>query len=88
MANLKSSIKSIRKDKKRRARNTAVSSAVKSAIKKALAAIEAKTKEAEALVRQAVSVVDKAVENGIVHKNTAARKKSRLLKKFNASLKK
>ncbi len=88
MANIKSSIKRIRKDKKRRTRNKEAASAVKTALSKANQAVLSKAKEAAELVRSAVSIIDKAVERGIYHKNTAARKKSRLLKKLNAALKK
>ena len=87
MANLKASIKSARQDKRRRLRNQSAKSEIKTVFVKAEKAIQAKSKEARALVLQAISIVDKAAERTIVHKNMAARKKSRLLKKYNMAFK-
>ena len=79
MANIKSSKKRVLIAERNRERNVAAKSAIKTAIKKALVAAQAKDAEA---VSSALSVVyklcDKAVGKGILHKNTAARKKSRL----------
>ncbi len=80
----KSGIKRARQSKKRRARNIAAKKTVKTALKAAERAIKAKTAEARDLVKKAVSAIDKAVERGILHKNKAARSKSRLTKKLNA----
>ena len=80
---LKSGIKRVRQSKKRQARNVAVKKAIKIALKAAEKAIAAKTAEAKALASKAVSVIDKAVERGVIHINKAARKKSRLLVKLN-----
>ncbi len=85
MANIKSAIKRIRQTKKRTLRNEAARSAIKTAFKKANAAVAARAAEAKELVLNAVSIIDKAVARGIVHRNTSARKKSRLLKKLNLS---
>ena len=85
MANIKSAIKRIRQSKKRALRNEAAKSAIKTAFKKATAAVAAKSADAKELVLNALSIIDKAVARGIVHRNTSARKKSRLLKKFNLS---
>ncbi len=53
-------------------------------VKKALALIEAgKLEEAEEMVRLAVSALDRAWERGVLHKNTVARKKSRLMRRLN-----
>ncbi len=53
-------------------------------VKKALALIEAgKLDEAEEMVRRAVSALDRAWERGVLHKNTVARKKSRLMRRLN-----
>lgn len=76
MAQIKASIKSIRQDIKVTAANSAVKSEIRTAIKKAVAAKGAEH-EAEAL-RSAISVIDSAARKGIIHKNNAARKKSRL----------
>ncbi len=79
LANIKSAKKRILVSQKRADRNKAIRSKVKTAIKKVDAAIEAKNKAAasDALVK-AVSEIDRATRKGIYHKNTAARKVSRL----------
>jgi len=88
MANIKAAIKYIRKSRKNRIRNTAVKGNIKKLIKQALKLISSKDKGSADAVKKAISAVDKAAENGILHKNTAARKKSRLMKKLNAISKK
>lgn len=79
LANIKSAKKRILVSQKRADRNKAIRSKVKTAIKKVDAAIEAKDKSAasDALIK-AVSEIDRATRKGIYHKNTAARKVSRL----------
>ena len=87
MANTKSSKKDLRRSAQRRVRNVAVKSALKTYVKKARASIaaaapsapETTTTAAEAL-RTAMKALDKAAQNGIIHKNQAARRKSRLAK--------
>jgi len=88
MANIKAAIKYIRKSAKNRARNIAVKGNIKKLFKQALKLISSKDKGAAEAVKMAASAVDKASENGILHRNTAARKKSRLMKKLNAISKK
>ena len=85
MANIKSAKKRILVSRKRADRNKSVRSRVKTAVKKVDAAIESgdKTAATEAL-RAAVSELDKATKKGIYHKNTTARKVSRLTKAVNA----
>ncbi len=85
MANIKSAKKRILVSRKRADRNKSVRSRIKTAVKKVEAAIEAGDKAAatEAL-RAAVSELDKATKKGIYHKNTTARKVSRLTKAVNA----
>ncbi len=85
MANIKSAKKRILVSKKRADRNKSVRSRIKTAEKKVVVAIEAGDKAAatEAL-RNAVSELDKATKKGIYHKNTTARKVSRLTKAVNA----
>ncbi len=87
MANIKAAIKYIRKSRKNRIRNLAVKKNIKDLLKNAKKAIAAKAKDAKDKVAAAVSAIDKAAENGRMHKNTAARKKSRLIAKLNASAK-
>ncbi len=80
----KSGIKRVRQSKKRRARNIAAKKVVKTALKAAERAIKAKSADAKDLVKKAISAIDKTVERGILHKNKAARVKSRLTKKLKA----
>lgn len=79
MANIKSAKKRILVSEKRAERNKSVRSRVKTAIKKVDAAIAAKDKTAaQAALKNAISELDKATRKGIFHKNTCARKVSRL----------
>ncbi|KPL76007.1 30S ribosomal protein S20 [Ornatilinea apprima] len=85
MANIKSAIKRNKQNEKKRVRNRVYRGTARTFIKKARLAIEAGEKEtAEALVRQAVSALDKAAEKGVLHKNNASRRKSRLMKQLAA----
>ena len=79
MANIKSAKKRVLISEANRLRNTAFKSSIKTAMKKALelGASEDKTAAAAALSK-AYQLCDKAVSKGILHKKTAARKKSRL----------
>ncbi len=84
MPNIKSSVRSVKTDAERRARNFSVKTAVKSSSRKVLEAVEAgKVEEAKTLLTEASSIIDKAVAKGVIHKNAAARKKSRLTRKLN-----
>jgi small subunit ribosomal protein S20 len=81
MANIKSQKKRNLQNEKRRQRNVAVKSSLKTSTKKvheAVAAGDAET--AVALQREASRALDKAASKGVLHKRTAARKKSRLAK--------
>jgi small subunit ribosomal protein S20 len=79
LANIKSAKKRILVTEKRTAKNKSVRSKVKTAIKKVDAAIAANDKTAaEAALKVAVSELDKATKKGIYHKNTTARKVSRM----------
>ena len=80
MANIKSQIKRNRQNEKARLRNKAVRSELKTRTKSALNAAGTEN-ETEAL-RQAVKRIDKAAAKGVIHKNAAARKKSRLAKRI------
>lgn len=81
MANLKSSKKDLRRNAKKRTRNQSVKSALKTYVKKARVASAGTDAAAstEAL-RKAISALDKAAGQGIIHKNQAARRKSRIAK--------
>ncbi|MEI8128747.1 MAG: 30S ribosomal protein S20 [bacterium] len=79
MANIKSSKKRILVAEKNAERNVAFKSSIKTALKKALELAKGTDKEALATaVSKVYQLCDKAVVKGILHKNTAARKKSRL----------
>lgn len=85
MANIKSAKKRIKVTATKTLRNKMTKSALKTAIKKFEAAVEAKNvEEAKALHVQAVRALDMATSKGVVHKNMAARKKSKLASKLNA----
>lgn len=83
MPNTKSAKKRVIKIGKRYERNKAYRSAVRTAIKKANIAIENKAADMNEAVRVAVKMIDKAASKGIMHKNTAARKKSALTVRLN-----
>ena len=85
MPNIKSSIRSVKTDAERRAKNAPVKAAVRNASRKVVALTETAAKEvAQATLAVASGLLDKAARKGIIHKNAAARKKSRLAKKVNA----
>jgi small subunit ribosomal protein S20 len=80
--NIKSVKKDVIKSRKNHLRNVAAKSAMKTYIKKARTAIETPAVDAGATaeaLRQACKVIDKTAERGIIHKNQAARRKSRLM---------
>ncbi len=83
MANIKSQIKRNRQNEKRRVRNRQVRSEIATRTKTAAAAIDENTDDADEAVRAAIKRIDKATQKGVLHKNTAARKKSRLQKRAN-----
>jgi len=79
-----SSEKRQKQNQKRRLHNRIIRSEVKTSVKKYLVAIEEKNKEkAEASLKSFVSMIDGAVTKGVYHKNTAARKKSRMHRLLN-----
>lgn len=82
VANIKSQKKRILTNAKAAERNRAVRSELKTRVKKAESTVG--TDENEAAVRAAVKRLDSAVNKGVIHKNTAARRKSRLMKRINA----
>jgi small subunit ribosomal protein S20 len=84
LANTKSARKMIRVSAHRRQRNAPARVAVKTEIKKANTAIAAKNSDAAESVVAAISILDQAAERGILHKNNAARRKSRLMRRLNA----
>ena len=83
MANIKSQKKRILTNAKRAERNKAVKSELKPRVKNAVKAAD--TEQSEEALRLAVKRLDMAASKGVIHKNQAARRKSRLMKKLNAA---
>lgn len=84
MPNIKSAKKRVELTKVYSARNQVAKSQLKTSLKKCEAAV-LEGGDAPAAYREAVSSIDTAVRKGVIHKNCAARKKSRLAKKVNAA---
>ena len=82
MANIKSQIKRNRQNEKRRLRNRTVRSEVNTRTKAALAAAEYGDEDADETLRLAIKRIDKAAAKGVIHRNTAARRKSRLVQEI------
>ena len=81
MANIKSAKKRVLIAEANRQRNVAFKSSIKTAVKKALAlAVESDKEALAAAISNVYKLCDKAVSKGVLHKNTAARKKSRLVR--------
>jgi small subunit ribosomal protein S20 len=86
LANIKSAIKRIRSSERKRQRNKPVRTALKTYVKTAQAQIAAGQDTAPEAIVHAISELDKAAGKGIIHKNQAARRKSRLMAKYNKSV--
>ena len=86
MANNKQSKKRILINETKRLRNRPYRSAARTFVKKAELAIKSGDQEAAATaVGDALSMLDRVASKGIIHRNNAARRKSRLMKKFNGA---
>lgn len=85
MPNIKSAKKRVKVIATKTMQNKAINSQLKTEIKKANAAIDGNAADKEAAVRVAIKKIDQAAAKGILPKNTAARRKSTLVKKLNAS---
>ena len=83
MANTKSAIKRMKQNEKRRQRNRATRSKLRSTVKTARAAIATPGPEAKDAIRQAIRTLDRAVTQGVIHRNTAAGRRPALAKKLN-----
>ncbi len=81
MANIKSQIKRNRQTIKRQARNKAVRSELRTRTKRAVTAIESGAEDSDEALRLAVKRIDKAAAKGVIHKNQAANRKARLMKR-------
>jgi small subunit ribosomal protein S20 len=83
----RSAEKRVRQAEERRLRNRSTRSATRTRIRKVLPLVATnRLDEAESAVREAVSALDKAAEKGVIHANNAARRKSRLMLKYNAAV--
>jgi small subunit ribosomal protein S20 len=91
MPNTKSAKKRLRREQRRRTFNRRTKSIVKTALTKARQTVATSVTNEEdeqtrtAAVRSAISALDRAARKGVIHKNNAARRKSRLMKLVNAS---
>jgi len=83
VANIKSQIKRNRQNEKRHVRNKAVRSELKTRVKRAITAAQQGDENAAEITTTAIKRLDKAASKGIIHKNAAARRKSRLQKRVN-----
>ena len=81
MPNIKSAIKRVKVAEKANVANSQAKSAMRTQVKKAEQALAAGAENAQELVVAASKALDKAASKGLIHKNAAARKKSRLAKK-------
>ena len=85
MANTKAAIKHIKTSEKRHQRNQSVKSATRTYVKKARVAIGRQPGEAQDELKAAISALDRAASKGAIHRNNAARRKARLMKRYNAA---
>lgn len=85
MANIKSQIKRNRQNEKQRERNRVYRGSARTALRKARMIIESgDVEEARAATMIATKALDKAASKGVIHKNKAARQKSRLMQKLHS----
>jgi len=83
LANIRSAIKRVRQSARRRVRNRIVRSSMRTFVKKARTILEeGDTAQAAGAVREAISALDKAAQKGVIHRNSADRRKSRLMKRL------
>lgn len=85
MANIKAAIKHIKTSEKRHRRNQSVKSLTRTRVKQARTAIAKSPAESEEQIKAAISALDRAARKGVIHPNNAARRKSRLMKRYNAA---
>ena len=85
MANTSSALKRMRQNERRRLRNRTVRSQVRTAVKTARTALGSAGTDARTVVGDAIRALDKAVTKGVIHRNTAARKKSALARRLIAA---
>jgi small subunit ribosomal protein S20 len=85
MANIRSQIKRNRQNERRRLRNKSVRSEIRTRTKTAVTALDVGAEDADEATRAAVRRIDKAAAQGVIHKNQAANRKSRLMRRANAA---
>jgi small subunit ribosomal protein S20 len=83
MAHSKSALKRWRQNERHRARNKPVRTAARTAVRSARASISDGDGDALASIQQAASVLDRAAKHNVIHRNTASRHKSRLMRAMN-----
>jgi small subunit ribosomal protein S20 len=84
VANTSSAIKRMKQSERRRQRNRAARTTIRSSLRAARTDLAGKSPDSTATVREAIRTLDRAVSRGVLHRNTAARKKSALARKLNA----
>ena len=82
MPNIKSAAKRVRVSAAKRDRNRVAKSALKSSVKRFHKAVETGANNTDDVLKNTIKAIDKAAAKGIIHKNAAARRKSRLTKKL------
>lgn len=87
MPNIKSAIKRVSVANKKAEANKSKKSELRTVVKKTRAAVTASADQAGDMLKQAQAVIDRAANKGFIHKNTAARRKSRLAKAHNKAKK-
>jgi small subunit ribosomal protein S20 len=84
VANIRSQIKRNRQNERRRVRNKSVRSEMRTRTKRAIGAFEGDVEDAGEMLRLAVKRIDKAASQGVIHRNQAANRKSRLMRRVGA----
>jgi small subunit ribosomal protein S20 len=85
MANHPSAIKRMHQNERSRVRNMSYKSTIRTAVKKFFQAAAEKSPDSQQLLRKAISLFDKGVSKGVIHRNTASRKIAGLSKKLHVS---
>ena len=83
MPNIKQAIKRVNINRSKNTQNTMRKSALKTSIKKCKTAIESRAEDKQAVFNNTVSAIDKAASKRLIHRNTAARRKSKLARALN-----
>jgi small subunit ribosomal protein S20 len=86
MANIKAAIKDNRQNQKRSIQNRIYRSGARTAVRRARAAMNADAAGSTENIREAIRALDIAAKKGVIHKNNAARRKSRLMLALNKAL--